>query len=64
MLEQFFECPESREAFEDYDIRQMWAAEQLTGCKFVYAVAEEVNVSRLFPQLFSLFLRARKCKAV
>ena len=47
MIEHFFEYEANREVFADYDVRQAWAEDMLLGCKFVWAVAEEVSISPL-----------------
>ena len=49
MLEQFFEYEANHEVFADYDIHQAWVEDMLLGCKFVWAVAEEVSISPLCP---------------
>jgi hypothetical protein len=49
MLEQFFECEENCEIFKDYEFRQLWAKDMLFGCKFVYAVVEDVSISSISP---------------
>lgn len=37
MLEQFFECKDNREIFQDYSACQIWAKDMLHNCQFVQA---------------------------
>ncbi|KAI9432302.1 hypothetical protein BJY52DRAFT_1132819, partial [Lactarius psammicola] len=48
MLEQFFECEEYCDVFKNYDDRQVWTADMLTDCKFVWAVADKVSFLHYF----------------
>ncbi len=48
MLKQFFECKKYCDVFRDYDDCQVWLADMLADCKFVWVVAEKVS----FPHHF------------
>ncbi|KAI9436203.1 hypothetical protein H4582DRAFT_2078814 [Lactarius indigo] len=54
MVEQFFECEEYRDLFEDYDARQAWAEDMLVDCKFVWAVVDNDEWSGLMRAPFIL----------
>ncbi|KAI9431278.1 hypothetical protein H4582DRAFT_1822671 [Lactarius indigo] len=54
MVEQFFECEEYRNLFEDYNARQAWAEDMLVDCKFVWAVVDNDERSRLMCAPFIL----------
>ena len=47
MVEQFFDSHIDHEAFEDYEVRQVWAQDKVEGCKFVWAMWEGVSISLL-----------------
>ncbi|KAI9433680.1 hypothetical protein BJY52DRAFT_1231463, partial [Lactarius psammicola] len=47
VFERFFECEEYCDVFKNYDDRQVWTADMLTDCKFVWAVADKVFATHL-----------------
>jgi hypothetical protein len=49
MLEQFFECEDNYETFQDYEVCQIWVEDMLCNCKFVWAVYEDVSPHSDFP---------------
>ncbi|KAF8259051.1 hypothetical protein EI94DRAFT_1814058 [Lactarius quietus] len=54
MLEQFFNCEDNEEMFEDYEVRHIWAEDMLVKCKFVWAVYEDGKQSGLMRAPFIL----------
>ncbi|KAF8263217.1 hypothetical protein EI94DRAFT_1807603 [Lactarius quietus] len=54
MLEQFFNCEDNEEMFEDYKVCRIWAEDMLVKCKFVWAVYENGKQSGLMCAPFIL----------
>ncbi|KAH9169057.1 hypothetical protein EDB89DRAFT_1908891 [Lactarius sanguifluus] len=55
MFEQFFNCKDYRESFEDYDTRQNWAEDLLTDLKFVYQKMDERTSLMRAPFVLQVF---------